>query len=110
MLLDFFIIVVCYFQLNAALLLLVTIIIYIIKPKIMYTIYKVTLLLMHFISFFCTGSSYMNTLKIMKVLTVLGALATVFILFMRSDETEAATGPLVTHEVSRTSFVGDHLN
>lgn len=52
----------------------------------------------------------MNTLKIMKVLTVLGALATVFILFMRSDETEAATGPLVTHEVSRTSFVGDHLN
>jgi len=43
----------------------------------------------------------MNTIRIMKVLTVLGALATVFIiLFMKSDETEAATGPLVTHEVT----------
>jgi len=49
----------------------------------------------------------MNTLKIMKVLTVLGALATVFILFMRSDETEAATGPLVTHEVTFTINHGD---
>jgi len=47
----------------------------------------------------------MNTLRIMKVLTVLGALATVIILFMRSDETEAATGPLVTHEVT---FVINH--
>ena len=41
----------------------------------------------------------MNTIRIMKILTVLGALATVFILFMKSEETEAATGPLVTHEV-----------
>lgn len=49
----------------------------------------------------------MNTLKIMKVLTVLGALATVFILFMRSDETEAATGPLVTHEVTFTINHGE---
>lgn len=57
--------------------------------------------------FLCPGSSYMNTLKIMKVLTVLGALATVFILFMRSDETEAATGPLVTHEVSFTINHGE---
>merc|ERR1719209_2478018 len=42
----------------------------------------------------------MNTVRIMKILTVLGALATVFILFMKSEETEAATGPLVTHEVT----------
>jgi len=42
----------------------------------------------------------MNTIRIMKILTVLGALATVFILFMKSEETEAATGPLVTHEVT----------
>lgn len=49
----------------------------------------------------------MNTLKIMKVLTVLGALATVFILFMRSDETEAANGPLVTHEVTFTINHGE---
>lgn len=42
----------------------------------------------------------MNTIRTMKILTVLGALATVFILFMKSEETEAATGPLVTHEVT----------
>jgi len=42
----------------------------------------------------------MNTIRIMKILTVLGALATVFILFLKSEETEAATGPLVTHEVT----------